>query len=42
MDLLMGEEVTEDVDYTNAIAKASSTTVRDIQSLYKRKASVLS
>ena len=39
MDPLM-EEVTEDVDYSNAVADTSSTTVRDIQNLSKSKASV--
>ena len=37
---LMEEEVVEDADYANAVENASSTTVRDIQNLYKRKASV--
>ena len=40
MDPLTEEEVTEDVDYANVVADASSTTVRDIQNLSKRKASV--
>ena len=37
---LTEEEVTEDVDYANYVTNACSTTSRDIQNLYKRKASV--